>query len=100
MPKIEVMFNWPEPALDVLMRHRFLHIAYAVTSDRQWVYVSVVDDRGEMDKVTAYMASGSDLDLVKTVWAQSRAYAEAANVEWRVSVLRVGVTSKIELEGA
>lgn len=98
--KVEINFNWPEPPLDLTMRHRFLHVAYAPSSDGRWLVVCSTDDRGEGDKTSPAFVGTAVADVVRSVWAATRTIAEAASVEWRISVVKVGLLDTAELEGA
>ena len=98
--KVEINFNWPEPPLDLTMRHRFLHVAYAPSPDGRWVVICSTDDRGEGDKTSPTFVGAAIADVVRSVWAATRTIAEAASIEWRISVVKVGPMDVAELEGA
>lgn len=108
--KLKFELSWPPASLEVLHRHRMLHVAYATqraqkeAGGSEWIALSFTDERGEIWKtipklVRVPAGSAGDAARVRTVWTLTKAAAESADVEWRIVVCRLGLITKSELHG-
>lgn len=100
-PLITFSATWPPPTLDILDRHRLLHIAYSTTKDGKWLFLASIDEKGEYSSVRArFVEELETKTLLRRVWNFAREAMEAVNVEWRVNILRQGIMPLAELQGA
>lgn len=107
--KIQFELQWPPSSLEVLHRHRLLHIAYTCTPVRgvpgvEWIVMTCIDEKGEMWKTgqkLARVSSGQSVTLMrsKVVWNLARVMSAKADVEWRVVICKVGGINKEEIAG-
>lgn len=107
--KIQFELQWPPSSLEVLHRHRLLHIAYTCTPVRgavgvEWIVMTCIDEKGEMWKTGQKLARvplGQSVNLMrsKVVWNLARVMTAKADVEWRVIICKVGGVSKEEIAG-
>lgn len=106
---IEFDLTWPAASLEVLHRHRLLHVAYACSPAHgdgglEWIAVSCVDEKGEIWKTMPRLLRippGASVETlrVKMVWSISKMLIDTADVEWRVIISKLGVPSKADLKG-
>lgn len=106
--KIEFQLKWPAPSLEVLHRHRILHVAYTFVPGAAegpgWIVVSCIDEKGEIWKTLPKVMKLKPEDLpevtmTRFVWSIAKMLAETADVEWRVVISRIGVPNKAEIKG-
>lgn len=91
--------KWPPPSLEVLDRHRFLHVAYTVTPDEQQIALVVCDDRGEMHLTeTIPLTTPQEQERVGKVWLYLHALLRKSSVEWRVVVAFISPPKRLTLE--
>jgi len=99
--KVLYQDQWPPPSQMLFDRHTFLHVAYGLSRDREWIVASLVTERG--DDQDRYVGSGgedlSSGDLVDSVWSFVERFAKNVDVEWRIVICRLGVIPEEELEG-
>ncbi|KAI5475687.1 hypothetical protein MNV49_001062 [Pseudohyphozyma bogoriensis] len=107
-PHIEFELAWPSSSLEVMHRHRLLHVGYTVfpvegESNLEWLVTSVIDERGETWKMVPKLircpaGAATEMARAKLVWAIARTVADQADVEWRMVICRLGLMSKIEMK--
>lgn len=119
---VQFEYSWPSHNLEILHRHRFLHVAYRLVHDptgcatqsddantsNEWLFVAVIDEKGEMWKVfnkvfrnTQTLAEGDLVkSVVRTVWSYARMVASTVDVEWRLAICKAGLLAKDETHGA
>lgn len=106
--KIEFELNWPPSSLEVMHRHRLLHIAYACSPAHsqerlEWIVVSCVDEKGEIwktvPKLLRYPPGPVEVVRARVVWSICKMLIDTADVEWRVIISKLGVPSKAEAKG-
>lgn len=91
--------KWPAPSLEVLDRHRFLHVSYAVDSDAKELLLIVCDDRGETHLVeTIPLMTHQEQERVGKVWLFLHALLRKSSVEWRVVISFVSEPHRLTLE--
>lgn len=106
---VEFELKWPVPSLEILHRHRILHIAYDRVVIKnfpgyEWIVVGAIDESGESWKTvpklikTAQRTTYERLGL-KEVWRIAQTSMAKVDVEWRVVICRYGLMSKIEIQG-
>lgn len=100
---VEVKFtlSWPPPTLNLVDRHMFLHVAYAVSASGEWLVAMVVDERGQSQetKVWRLETRYSHDRLVSRVWEFATTFAKTADVEWRMVVCKLGLMGWDEIAG-
>lgn len=116
----EFALSWPAPSVEVLERGRFVHIVYNVLEtavaedddDDEWLSVVCVDDRGEswrhVSKVLGGASKNKDVSnranrlatRVQGVWSLAKAFADMADIDWRIVIARDSVMARDEAEGA
>ncbi|GAA98147.1 uncharacterized protein L969DRAFT_46139 [Mixia osmundae IAM 14324] len=100
-PRID--FSWPSRSLDILDRHRMLHVAYAISADRRWLCLACVDDRGEGHTVRVKLLPANVqpgqtyIQACLLVWELAQGTATSASVEWRVVIVKMGLLEALEL---
>ncbi|KAM0754078.1 hypothetical protein T439DRAFT_346312 [Meredithblackwellia eburnea MCA 4105] len=106
--KLDFELSWPPSSLEVMHRHRLLHVGYTVIpveneSNLEWIVATCIDEKGELWKTVPKLvrcpaSAPSEVARVKIVYAIARGVAEAADVEWRIVICRVGVMGKPEMK--
>lgn len=106
---IKFELSWPPASLEVMHRHRILHVGYKFISAGnlegvEWVVLSFIDEKGEIWKTVPKLVRSSTSDAgdrakIKMVWSIAKAVAETADVEWRIVICKLGLISKSELTG-
>ncbi|GAA5989376.1 hypothetical protein JCM11641_004204 [Rhodosporidiobolus odoratus] len=106
-PQVQFALNWPASSLEVEHRHRLLHVCYGSKrvgsgdATQEWLAVSLIDEKGEVWKnmprcVKIPPGVVADVHLVRVVWSFSKALVDAADVEWRVVICKLGEPTAIE----
>ena len=90
---------WPPPVLHVLDRHRFLHVAYALSDDMRTVFTAITDGLGEGFRLNDASIVASSSDAVEVVWQSLLSILQETSVEWRVSIQKVGPMSIGDVQG-
>ncbi|KAG5650092.1 hypothetical protein H0H81_000801, partial [Sphagnurus paluster] len=100
----------PHASLDVMDRNTFLHVGYQVTPCGKWILAACIDQRGEAHELGVWLTQSPDecdtdevsqeLYLVKKIWDFTVSFARRANVEWRVTISRLGIVAESELDEA
>lgn len=109
--QIEFELQWPPSSLEVLHRHRILHVGYtsmtAVPGEPglEWIVAVCIDEKGEtwrsIPKLVRIPAGAAgDMARVRVVWSIARSVAEKADVEWRIVVCRLGCIPMAEIKGS
>lgn len=108
-PSIEFELQWPPSSLEIMDRHRILHVGYSCSPikndpDLEWIVVSCIDEKGEMWRTVPKLVRttggrASEPIRVKFVWSIANAMAEKVDVEWRMVICRTGTMSLSELQG-
>lgn len=110
-PQIEFELQWPPSSLEVLHRHRILHVGYTSTiavpgePGLEWIVVVCIDEKGETWKAIPKLVripagAAGDTARVRVVWSVARSVAEKADVEWRIVVCRLGCIPTAEIKGS
>ncbi|KAH9928968.1 uncharacterized protein B0H18DRAFT_1117777 [Fomitopsis serialis] len=86
-------------SLDLVNRHMLYHIGYLVTPCRRWLLAAGVDERGDSHELGAWLLPDESVDafIVKQVWSFARTCTARANVEWRLTVAKLGPMGGMEL---
>lgn len=100
-PKPNLTLSWPIKSFDVFGSWRWVHGAYARSSDGRNISIMVSDAEGEnwQVKVLRGLHSKSWSEVVSMIWTFLRDFSAGAAIEWRLSVCRLGVMEKLELDG-
>ncbi|SGY79008.1 BQ5605_C008g05011 [Microbotryum silenes-dioicae] len=108
---IEFALVWPPSSLEVLHRHRLLHVAYGcfcapAEGERgpalEWIVISGIDEKGETWKsVPQIVRYPPQMQLeearARQVWKAAKSLHDTADIEWRVVVTKLGNMSKEEI---
>ncbi|KAF8306250.1 hypothetical protein DL93DRAFT_2232656 [Clavulina sp. PMI_390] len=79
--------------IDRLVR---LHVGYTYSEDRKWIFVSIIDQRGESwrNKVLEIAALGGGGDretrIAEALWRMILAFTRRVNTEWAIVVCKLG----------
>lgn len=96
---VSFSLKWPAPALEVLDRHRFLHLTHGVTPDGKRLAIMICDDRGEMqEKELVALSSDQEQERVGKVWLYLQTHLRKSSVEWRVVITFLHSPSAATLE--
>lgn len=99
---LPVTFNvqWPVSSLEVLNRHRLLHVAFDISKGNKWLMMTAIDEKGENSVVRACFIAGSDMKaIIKKLWHFVREVTDGASVEFRISIVKARSLSLTELRG-
>jgi mediator of RNA polymerase II transcription subunit 13 len=93
--------NWPPPVATMFDQYNFLHIAYDISADGEWVIAAVVTERGEDTQTHVWKVDDNESIpfAVKSVLDFTMKEARKANVEWRVTISKNGPMLALELDG-
>lgn len=98
-PALQFQLKWPAPPLNLLDHHAFLHAAYALSADGEWVYGFLTDERGQGQQSFSVRLDGGSLrTAVREVYERALGFATRANTEWRVVFNKLGLMGTEELE--
>lgn len=100
-PKVLFVDKWPSPTASVFDRYAFLHVAYGVSTDGEWVTASVITETGDKQENRIWRIEEVEplVALVKNVLDFTLKIARKADVEWRVTISKSGAMSTPEFEG-
>lgn len=100
---LQFQLKWPPPPLNLLDRHAFLHVAYGLSDDGDWLFGCAVDARGQAQQAFSLRVDGAGASSLDTavceVYARATAFAKRADAEWRIVVARLGAPSLDEVSG-
>ncbi|KAK4702730.1 hypothetical protein P7C70_g3492, partial [Phenoliferia sp. Uapishka_3] len=107
-PKIQFELNWPASSLEVMHRHRILHVGYTVTpvegaTNLEWIVATCIDEKGELWKTVSKLLRrpanvSTETARVTIVYGFAKSMADFADVEWRIVITRLGLLSKEEMK--
>ena len=88
-------------SLDVVDRTSILHVGYRLSSCGKWLLAACVDQRGEMHELKVWLApsEGVGTFVASSVWALALHVAAKANVEWRITIAKLGTMEEAEVDG-
>ncbi|KAG8906143.1 hypothetical protein FRB99_007533 [Tulasnella sp. 403] len=98
-----ILVDWPPASADAADRHTLLHIAYQLSSAKDWLFISGIDERGEAHQMKVWFMGVSESEdevydkVVRRVMEFAMEFAAKANVEWNVVVARLGAMVESEL---
>ncbi|KAF2173039.1 hypothetical protein M409DRAFT_49538 [Zasmidium cellare ATCC 36951] len=77
-----------EPPSDLLHEGSVLHVAYAISRDRQWLTAGWIDSTGQHQSTVTFCLRGrSFADVAEDVWERTREIMAARQVMWRIFIL-------------
>ncbi|KAI6802046.1 hypothetical protein KC361_g1419 [Hortaea werneckii] len=80
-----------EPPSDLMHEGSSLHLAYAVSPDREWMTVAWTDSTGKNGSAEAFCLRGKSFaDVASEAWERTRDLLAAREVTWRVFIVTVG----------
>ena len=100
-PKVIFVEKWPPPTASMFDRYAFLHVAYGVSTDGEWVTASVITETGDKQENRIWRIEEDEpfMALVKSVLDFTLKVARKADVDWRVTISKSGAMSTPEFEG-
>ena len=77
-----------EPPSDLLHDGSILHLAYALSSDGQWLTAAWCDGTGRYAQTTAFCLRGTSFaEVAKDVWSRTMQVIAARHSSWRIFVV-------------
>ncbi|KAK4506621.1 hypothetical protein PRZ48_000353 [Zasmidium cellare] len=77
-----------EPPSDLMHEGSVLHLAYAISRDKQWLTAAWIDSTGQHQSTVTFCLRGRSLaDVVEDVWERTREIMAARQVMWRIFIL-------------
>jgi mediator of RNA polymerase II transcription subunit 13, fungi type len=106
-PSFKYVLDWPVQAIVVMDRHSLLHVGYRLSTSREWLLASCIDQRGEAYELQVWMLSqiegGEDMSMELKIACQlfrfATNFARRAKVEWKVVISKMGRMTISEVEG-
>ncbi|GAA6001287.1 uncharacterized protein JCM10292_006995 [Rhodotorula paludigena] len=104
--KVQFALNWPASSLEVEHRHRFLQVCYGsqrlgADGAQEWLVVASMDETGETWRIMPRLikvppTTVADVQRARIVWQYVKTLIDAADIEWRVVLCKLGEPSAIE----
>lgn len=84
--------SWPPPTATMFDQYSFLHVAYDISVDDEWVIAAVITESGEGTQTRVWKVDDNELVsfAVKCVLEFTLKEAKRANVEWRITISKNG----------
>ncbi|KAH6206852.1 mediator of RNA polymerase II transcription subunit 13 [Parastagonospora nodorum] len=88
-----------EPPQDLLRENSYMHIAYAISLDGNWLTAAWSDSCGKSQAVVSYhLGTRVFGDIAKEIWQTTIEILQARRVQWRVCIAKSGPLDREELE--
>ena len=86
------VFEHISTELDLVDRHTFLHVGYKISQCGKWAFVASIDQHGETHDFDEWMLPEEQDDeaLAAHIWKCALDIATQANVEWRITIAKLG----------
>ena len=99
--KASFVEKWPPPPADIFDRYAFMHVAYALSVDGEWLTASVVTERGDMQENELWKLDDADsfTSIARLVLDFALCAARQADVDWRMTIGKSGTMGASELDG-
>ena len=80
-------------------RHSLLQVGYRLSECRKWLIAACTDQRGEADNLHIWHVSETNdyKQIVSRIWEFVVKFLSMADVEWRVSIMKLGEMDEFEL---
>jgi hypothetical protein len=100
-PKPMFVEKWPPPSSNMFDRYAFLHAAYSISANGEWVIATLVTETGDDLESQVWRVDEHDAlnSIVRNVLDFVLRHALRANVEWRITLCKSGIMSLTELNG-
>jgi mediator of RNA polymerase II transcription subunit 13, fungi type len=100
-PKAVFVEKWPPPTSNMFDRYAFLHAAYNISANGEWVVASLVTGAGDDVESQVWRVDEHDAlnSIVRNVLDFVLKHALRADVEWRITLSKSGIMSPTELNG-
>lgn len=96
-PAVELAINPPkrigfqlsvDPPADLLHEGSILHLAYALSDDKQWVTVSWIDSTGRYQRTSSASLRGKSFkNVADEIWESTLEILTAREVTWRIFIV-------------
>jgi mediator of RNA polymerase II transcription subunit 13 len=88
-----------EPPQDLLRENSYMHIAYAISLDGNWLTAAWSDSCGKSQAVVSYhLGTRIFGEIAKEIWQTTIEILQARRVQWRVCIAKSGPLDREELE--
>jgi len=93
--------KWPAPTSNIFDRYAFLHAAYCISANGEWVVAALVTESGDTLESQVWRVDEHDAlnSIVKNVLDFVLKHALRADIEWRITISKSGIMSLTELNG-
>jgi mediator of RNA polymerase II transcription subunit 13, fungi type len=97
--RVQLVRQYPPLSLEVTERHAFLHVSYRIYG--RWLLAACTDQRGEGHNLGVWMIQSESPEayIASTVWNAAFAFAQKADIEWRVVIAKLGLLNGLEIDG-
>ena len=98
-PKAMFIEKWPPPTSSMFDRYAFLHAAYNISANGEWVVATLVTETGDQLESQVWRVDEHDAfnSIVRNVLDFVLKHALRADVEWRITLSKSGPMSSLEL---
>ncbi|KAG8836237.1 hypothetical protein FRC17_008973 [Serendipita sp. 399] len=92
--------RWPPPVATIFDRYAFIHVAYSLSPDGEWLVAFVCTENGDAEDVEVWrIEEPENLSLiVRNVLELTMKFAKRADLDWRVTITKVGLVTQTELD--
>ncbi|KAL5118621.1 mediator of RNA polymerase II transcription subunit 13 [Pleosporales sp. CAS-2024a] len=88
-----------EPPQDLLRENSYMHIAYAISLDGNWITAAWSDSCGKSQAVVSYhLGTRVFGEIAKEIWQTTIDILQSRRVHWRVCIAKAGPLDREELE--
>jgi mediator of RNA polymerase II transcription subunit 13 len=88
-----------EPPQDLLRENSYMHLAYAISLDGNWVTAAWTDSCGKSQAVVSYhLGTRLFSEIAKEIWQTTIDLLQSRRVQWRVCIAKAGPLDREELE--
>lgn len=88
-----------EPPQDLLRENSYMHVAYAISLDGNWITAAWTDSCGKSQAVVSYhLGTRVFGEIAKEIWQTTIEILQSRRVQWRVCIAKAGPLDREELE--
>jgi len=100
VPKVINFKMTPEPPSDLLHDPSHIHVGYSLSESGNWITAAWTDSIGKYQATASYCLLGNRvfLDVAREIWQTTLEIMQARKVTWRISIARVGVPDREEID--
>ncbi|KAG8822784.1 hypothetical protein FRC19_005231 [Serendipita sp. 401] len=92
--------RWPPPIATIFDRYAFVHIAYSLSPDGEWLVAFVCTENGDAEETEVWRIDDSEnySSIVRHVLDLVFKFVKRADLDWRVTVTKAGLIPQAELD--